>query len=75
MTSPTPKSAPRPSISSPPISKSRGCPKRPIGLGRTLWRWRTEISNWHKPRVTNAATEATNNLAKRLKRVAFGFTN
>ena len=44
-------------------------------LGRTLWSWRTEISNWHKAKVTNAATEAANNLAKRLKRVAFGFTN
>ena len=41
-------------------------------LGRTLWRWRTQISNWHAARVTNAATEATNNLAKR---AAFGFTN
>ena len=27
-------------------------------LGRTIWRWRTQISNWHKARVTNAATEA-----------------
>ena len=44
-------------------------------LGRTLWRWRTQISNWHTARVTNAATEAANNLAKRVKRVAFGFTN
>ena len=26
-------------------------------------------------RVTNAATEAANNLAKRVKRAAFGFTN
>ncbi len=44
-------------------------------LGRTLWRWRTQISNWHHARVTNAATEAVNNLIKRVKRVAFGFTN
>ena len=44
-------------------------------LGRTLWRWRTQISNWHAARVTNAATEAANNLAKRIKRAAFGFTN
>ena len=27
-------------------------------LGRTIWRWRTQISNWHAARVTNAATEA-----------------
>ena len=32
--------------------------KRPIQLGRTLHRWRTQISNWRKARVTNAATEA-----------------
>ncbi len=44
-------------------------------LGRTLTRWHTQISNWHKARVTNAATEAANNLIKRVKRAAFGFTN
>ena len=44
-------------------------------LGRTLWRWRDQISAWHTARVTNAATEAANNLAKRVKRAAFGFTN
>ena len=27
-------------------------------LGRTLSRWHTQISNWHTARVTNAATEA-----------------
>ena len=27
-------------------------------LGRTIWRWRRQISNWHAARVTNAATEA-----------------
>ena len=44
-------------------------------LGRTIWRWRTQMSNWHAARVTNAATEAANNLIKRVKRAAFGFTN
>ena len=44
---------------------------RPIQLGRTLHRWSTQISNWHKARVTNAAI----NLTGRVKRVAFGFTN
>ena len=44
-------------------------------LGRTIWRWRTQISNWHHARVSNAATEAANNLIKRVKRAAFGFTN
>ena len=44
-------------------------------LGRTLRRWRHQITNWHVAHVTNAATEAANNLAKRVKRVALGFTN
>ncbi len=44
-------------------------------LGRTLHRWRVQIANWHHARVTNAATEAANNLIKRVKRVAYGFTN
>ena len=44
-------------------------------LGRTIWNWRAQIANWHAARVTNAATEAANNLIKRVKRVAFGFTN
>ena len=41
-------------------------------LGRTLWRWRTQIANWHSARVSNAATEAADNLIKRVKRVALG---
>ena len=41
-------------------------------LGRTISNWRHQIANWHAARVTNAATEAANNL---IKRVAFGFTN
>ena len=44
-------------------------------LGRTIWRWRAQISNWYAARVTNAPTEAANNLVKRVKRAAFGFTN
>ena len=44
-------------------------------LGRTIWNWRHQISNWHAARVTNAPTEAANNLVKRVKRAAFGFTN
>ena len=42
---------------------------------RTIATWRTQISNWHAARVTNAPTEAANNLIKRVKRAAFGFTN
>ena len=44
-------------------------------LGCTIWRWRRQIANWHAARVTNAATEAANNLVKRVKRAAFGLTN
>ena len=42
-------------------------------LGKTLKRWRTEIIAWHKRRIINGPTESMNNLAKRVKRVAFGF--
>jgi transposase len=44
-------------------------------LGRTLRRWRSEITAWHACHFTNGPTEAMNNLIKRIKRVAFGFTN
>ncbi len=44
-------------------------------LGRALWRWHHPISNRHRARVTNAPTEAANNLAKRDKRAAFGSTD
>ena len=35
-----------------------GLPPEINRLGRTLWRWRAQIANWHTARVTNAATEA-----------------
>ena len=44
-------------------------------LGGSLWRWRTQISNWFVARTTNGPTEAVNNLMKCVKRTAFGFTN
>jgi transposase len=44
-------------------------------LGRTLKRWRSEITAWHACHFTNGPTEAINNLIKRVKRVAFGFTS
>jgi len=44
-------------------------------LGRTLRRWRLPITAWHACHLTNGPTEAMNNLIKRVKRVAFGFTN
>ncbi len=52
-----------------------GLPEEINRLGRTIATWRTQISNWHAARVTNAPTEAANNLIKRVKRAAFGFTN
>src|SRR5664280_2731895 len=44
-------------------------------LGRTLKRWRLQIAAWHSADVSNGPTEAVNNLIKRVKRGAFGFTN
>jgi len=44
-------------------------------LGRTIRRWRHQITAWHQARVSNGPTEAVNNLVKRVKRVAFGITN
>jgi hypothetical protein len=50
------------------------CPVEVRSLGRTILRWRDQIAAWHQARFTNAPTEAANNLIKRVKRVAFGFT-
>ncbi len=44
-------------------------------LGRTLIRWKHEVAAWHLAHVTNGPTEAVNNLIKRVKRAAFGFTS
>ena len=44
-------------------------------LGRTLRRWKNQIAAWHGAQVTNGPTEAANNLIKRVKRAAFGFTS
>ena len=51
------------------------CPPEVRRLGRTITRWRHQISAWHRARFTNGPTEAVNNLVKRVKRVAFGITN
>jgi transposase len=40
--------------------------------GRTLRRWAAPIAAWHALRAANGPTEAINNLAERIKRVAFG---
>jgi transposase len=44
-------------------------------LSRTLRNWFDQITAWHEARVSNGPTEGMNNLLKRVKRVAFGFTN
>jgi transposase len=44
-------------------------------LARTLKNWFEPIVAWHEARVSNGPTEGMNNLLKRVKRVAFGFTN
>ncbi len=44
-------------------------------LGRTISKWAGQITAWHLSHVTNGPTEAVNNLAKRIKRVAFGIIN
>lgn len=41
--------------------------------GRTLTRWKTEILNFFKFRITNARVEGFNNTAKVIKRMAYGF--
>ena len=44
-------------------------------LGRTLIRWKHQIAAWHHAHVSNRPTEGVNNLIKRVKRAAFGFTS
>lgn len=54
--------------------QDESCPPEVNALGRTLIRWRDQIAAWHQAHVSNGPTEAANNLIKRVKRVAFGFT-
>ncbi len=54
--------------------QDRSCPIEVRSLGRTLIRWKNQIAAWHRSHVTNGPTEAANNLIKRIKRIAFGFT-
>ena len=41
-----------------------GMPEEINRLGRTLWRWRAQISNWHAARVTNAPTRGLDSLER-----------
>ena len=54
--------------------QDRSCPVEVRSLGRTIIRWKDQIAAWHRAHVTNGPTEAANNLIKRIKRIAFGFT-
>jgi transposase len=54
--------------------QDESCPSEVRSLGRTLIRWRDQIAAWHRAHVSNGPTETANNLIKRIKRVAFGFT-
>ncbi|MFV0307848.1 MAG: transposase [Desertimonas sp.] len=45
------------------------CPPEVRRLGRTIWRWRGQISAWHRSRHTNGPTEDINNLVKRALRI------
>lgn len=53
---------------------AKGKPLEVRSLGRTLIRWKSQIVAWHHAHVSNGPTEAINNLIKRVKRGAFGFT-
>jgi hypothetical protein len=55
--------------------QDKDCPIEARSLGRTLIRWKHQIAAWHRADVTNGPTEAVNNLIKRVKRAAFGFTS
>lgn len=44
-------------------------------LARTIGSWEREILGWHRTGLSNGATEATNLLIKKIKRVGHGFRN
>ena len=51
------------------------CPPEIHQLGRTIIKWKAQIAAWQQAHVSNGPTEAVNNLLKRVKRGAFGFTS
>jgi transposase len=57
------------------VASKRSAPFEVRRLARTLRNWFDAIVAWHDARVSNGPTEGMNNLLKRVKRVAFGFTN
>ena len=62
-------------VSVPRDLQDKDYPIEARSLGRTLIRWRHQIAAWHHAHVSNGPTEAANNLIKRVKRAAFGFTS
>lgn len=46
-----------------------------VRWGRSLQRWRTEILNYFKVRITNGFTEGCHTKIKLLKRLSYGFRN
>ena len=56
-------------------ASKRSSPFEVQRLARTLHNWFDPIVAWHQAKVSNGPTEGMNNLLKRVKRVAFGFTN
>ena len=54
---------------------SRSMPPEIQKLGQTIETWFDKICSYHTARVSNAPTEALNNLIKRIKRIGFGFRN
>jgi len=56
-------------------ASKKSAPREVRSLARTLRNWFAGITAWHRARVSNGPTEGMNNLIKRVKRVAFGFTN
>jgi transposase len=57
------------------LGSRRSSPFEVRRLAHTLSNWFEPIVAWHEARVSNGPTEGMNNLLKRVKRVAFGFTN
>jgi transposase len=57
------------------LGSKRSSPFEVRRLATTLRNWFTQIVAWHEAKVSNGPTEGMNNLLKRVKRVAFGFTN
>ena len=58
------------------LIRDMGNPSWPVKvrfLGLKLRKWREQIIAWHPLHMTNGPAESINNLAKGVKRVAFGF--